>query len=624
MIVWGGRQSSSTALSTGAKYNPVTNTWTAIASASAPSARWLQSAVWTGTEMIVWGGQSGASFPTTGGRYKPSTNTWTATSNVNPPAGRAFHMAVWSGIEMLIWGGATPTGARYNPSTNGWTAIPLGGPANAAGVWTGSEMIAWSGLGGKYSPATNLWVPIGIVQHPPELRSPSAVWTGTEAFVWGAGYSFGSLYNPTTNSWRLINSATAPSARSLNTAVWTGTQIIVWGGVQGSANLGDGGRYDPTSDSWTPISMGPNAPSPRFDHTAVWTGSEMIIWGGSYYPSPKTFVNTGSRYNPQTDTWAVTISAASTPSPRSLHTAVWTGKEMIIWGGLDHPSELHQLDTGGRYDPVSDTWVPTSTGIGVPSPRELHKSVWTGSQMLTWGGYQANVGSVATGGRYDPVSDSWSPIAPAPSAVPDRYGHSEIWTGREMIVWGGIKSALPGGCLEVVGWTGGRYDPVTDTWRVTSIGITTPAARLYHGAVWTGAEMVIWGGVNNDELSTGGSYCAAPCLAPSGIPNLLVTRTSSGSALVSWDSISDATTYDLVRGTLSILHSSGGSFALATQSCLGNGISTFAATDAGQVQANDGNWYLVRAVNCSVGTYNDGTQVSDRDSGIAASPLGCP
>ena len=34
-----------------------------------------------------------------------------------------------------------------------------------------------------------------------------------------------------------------------------------------------------TDDTWTATST-VNAPSPRFDHTAVWTGSEMIIWGG--------------------------------------------------------------------------------------------------------------------------------------------------------------------------------------------------------------------------------------------------------------------------------------------------------------------------------------------------------
>src|SRR3989442_3042254 len=77
-------------------------------------------------------------------------------------------------------------------------------------------------------------------------------------------------------------------------------------------------------DTWTPTST-INAPSARSGHMAVWTGTEMIIWGGDD--------NTGRRYNPATDTWTPT-STINAPSARSNHTAIWTGKEMIICGGF--------------------------------------------------------------------------------------------------------------------------------------------------------------------------------------------------------------------------------------------------------------------------------------------------
>ena len=35
-------------------------------------------------------------------------------------------------------------------------------------------------------------------------------------------------------------------------------------------------------DTWTATST-TNAPEARYYHTAVWTGSEMIVWGGSGY-----------------------------------------------------------------------------------------------------------------------------------------------------------------------------------------------------------------------------------------------------------------------------------------------------------------------------------------------------
>jgi len=108
-------------------------------------------------------------------------------------------------------------------------------------------------------------------------------------------------------------------------------------------------------------------PDIRYGHTAVWTGSEMIIWGGGGsgdYPY-WSFRNTGARYDPSTDTWTTT-STAHAPSGRVGHTAMWTGAEMIAWGGLD--ALFHITNTGGRYDPNTNSWTATST-INAPSPR---------------------------------------------------------------------------------------------------------------------------------------------------------------------------------------------------------------------------------------------------------------
>ena len=45
-----------------------------------------------------------ATFLNTGGRYNPSTDSWTATSTTNAPSGRVGHTAVWTGSEMIVWG----------------------------------------------------------------------------------------------------------------------------------------------------------------------------------------------------------------------------------------------------------------------------------------------------------------------------------------------------------------------------------------------------------------------------------------------------------------------------------------------------------------------------------------
>src|SRR6476660_8023446 len=82
-------------------------------------------------------------------------------------------------------------------------------------------------------------------------------------------------------------------------------------------------------DSWTATGGSPDG---RVGQTAVWTGSEMIVWGGAR--GSQILFNAGSRYNPSTDNWTLT-STSNAPTARAYHTAVWTGSEMIIWGGND-------------------------------------------------------------------------------------------------------------------------------------------------------------------------------------------------------------------------------------------------------------------------------------------------
>src|SRR6266481_1354105 len=71
------------------------DTWRATTLTNAPTARYEHTAVWTGSEMIVWGGTNDAVDFNTGGRYDPSTDSWTMTSTNNAPQSRFLHTAVW-------------------------------------------------------------------------------------------------------------------------------------------------------------------------------------------------------------------------------------------------------------------------------------------------------------------------------------------------------------------------------------------------------------------------------------------------------------------------------------------------------------------------------------------------
>jgi N-acetylneuraminic acid mutarotase len=221
----------------------------------------------------------------------------------------------------------------------------------------------------------------------------------------------------------------------------------------------------------------------------------MIVWGGS---DANAYFSSGSRYNPSTNSWTPTSSGANVPSARGYHTAVWTGSQMIVWGGMT--SDL--LYTGGRYDPSTDSWSATSTGLNVPEGRYSHTAVWTGTEMIVWGGANFIQGNYDTGGRYNPSNDSWTPTSTVANLPIGRAHHTAVWTGTEMIVWGGDLGSLP------YANTGGRYNPSTDSWTATSTGSNVPPGRAHHTAVWTGTEMIVWGGQDyeNGNYNTGGRY----------------------------------------------------------------------------------------------------------------------
>src|SRR5206468_3479493 len=158
-----------------------------------------------------------------------------------------------------------------------------------------------------------------------------------------------------------------------------GSEMIVWGGGDGFGSyLNTGGRYNPATNSWTATST-TNAPTARGGHTAVWTGSEMIVWGGG---DDANIFNTGGRYNPATNSWTAT-STTNAPTALFGHAAVSTGSEMIVSGGFDSVVFCHDTNTGGRYNPTTNSWIATSTNG--PDARRSHMVVWTGSEMIVWG-----------------------------------------------------------------------------------------------------------------------------------------------------------------------------------------------------------------------------------------------
>ena len=647
MIVWGGLMNGSGSyLNSGGRYDPLADSWTPTSTFHAPDARLDHTAIWTGTVMVVWGGGDDPFAPpfNTGGRYDPSTDAWMPTSTVGAAAARRDHTAIWTGERMIVWGGSvdsdTPlnSGGRYDPVTNSWAPTSAAGApegrSNHAGVWTGNLMVVWGGeaaygglvnSGGRYDAATDTWTPTTTANAPENRASHSAVWTGSSMVVWGgeaiAGHlSTGGRYDLTTSSWTPTSTLGAPSPRAFHTAVWTGDLMIVWGG-EDPLWLSTGGRYDPLSDTWTPTSL-VGAPAARTLHSAVWTGSRMIVWGGEN----SVPLGTGGRYDPLTDAWTAT-SLVDAPAARRGHTAVWTGDRMIVWGGEDTSSVLN---SGGRYDPQADSWSATSIAAA-PAARRLHSAVWTGDSMIVWGGSNLSTSVIfATGGRYEPDSDAWTPT---PSFV-EHAGHTAVWTGSAMLVWGGFREGLDGWILSN---HGAQYDPLANAWTTIEY-VDAPNGRDGHTAVWTGERMIVWGGRlgYNSPVNSGGEYvpaggppardvdgdgfmCEADCndadAGAHALPGEVTGQAFVDPITLGWDSAAPTagmfTFYDVIRGHLAELPVGTG----ASETCLASTIFRETTTDETAPASGTGFWYLVRAKNsCGDGTYGTDSAGAPRTS----------
>ena len=285
-------------------------------------------------------------------------------------------------------------------------------------------------------------------------------------------------------------------------SVWTGEEMLVWGDTQGetdaSARSAQGAAFDTQTDTWRSLSDGPLEYADA--RTAVWTGQEVLIWGGEIGDGSHRRPDNGAAYDPRTDSWR--------ELPRSpiwslaSHSAVWTGTEMIVWGGVD------MQDKGAAYNPRSDSW--RTIAPGPIEGRHRHAAVWTGTEMIVWGGADEQGRALATGAAYDPVADTWRELPEAP--LSERESVASTWTGEEMILWGGqgrmkesdevesggggvaeVPAATPGTWTWADEWfEGAAYNPESDDWRKLARAPVDPTGGHDH-VTWTGEMMVLMG-----------------------------------------------------------------------------------------------------------------------------------
>ncbi|HVL93570.1 MAG TPA: hypothetical protein VM264_09515, partial [Acidimicrobiales bacterium] len=130
-------------------------------------------------------------------------------------------------------------------------------------------------------------------------------------------------------------------------------------------------------------------------------------------------------------------------SRRPGRAAVWTGAEMLIWGGAflcanDRCDEeiAQPASDGAAYASTPDRWRPVAASP--LAARDRPAMVSAGNQVLIWGG-SAGRHFFGDGAVYVPAADRWEPMPESP--LRPRGGVSGVWTGRELLLWGGSAGA---------------------------------------------------------------------------------------------------------------------------------------------------------------------------------------
>ena len=354
--------------------------WTTLPTAPIP-ARSNALGIWTGSQVIVWGGASGAKgdrLRSDGAAYTPATRNW----NVLPPAPldeRTGMVSVWTGHELFVWGGNdnaadasafASDGAVFTPSDQQWRKLPR------------SPLTA-----NQYPQAAlvnGIVVVVGIeVGPPPTTFAPGAV---------KASKVSAATYDPNTNAWALMPAMPSTDGHHVTyvTVAANKGRLFVWQHWEsGGGDFGiDRVSYDPTTPGWKQDRDATNPPRDVAGHAgideAIPAGSTFLVpaaplWcGGCPGPAPDLAPH-GWIYSIAKNVWA------AVPQEPAGDTWVWTGASLLsVFGSGDGTQGVTPRGATAVWDPATNQW---SRLPDPPFDAQFGDAVavWAGDQLIEWG-----------------------------------------------------------------------------------------------------------------------------------------------------------------------------------------------------------------------------------------------
>lgn len=326
--------------------------WTSTASMAA-SRQHFSATAHTGTyPVMVAGGIDATSAALSSGEvYLPSSNAWIPTSG-GMSTGRWYHRGVTlPSNKLLVSGGNSPAGGTlsttdiYDPTTNNWSAGPSMAVPEVAHTMTvlptgkvlvnGANAYVYDGIG---------WTAAGT--HSSDRYYAGAVLLksgkvlvagGMNGVPFGSYLSSAELYDPGTNSWSATGSLNIARRNFGSLALLPSGDVLIAGGQSPTGFEKTVERYSVSAGTWTTVA---SMSIVRASHsTTVLSSGRILVAGGSDVGGADPLYSSAEIFNPTTSTW--TAAGAMVFQRENQGAVVLPGiDKVMIAGGAGKSSTL--------------------------------------------------------------------------------------------------------------------------------------------------------------------------------------------------------------------------------------------------------------------------------------------
>jgi len=462
VIVMGGYNASSLALSSSEIYDPASSTWSPTDSLKDPRVQFTATVLADGRVLVV-GGISSSNVLFECEIYDPTTETWAPTGNL--PRQLAMHEAVLlSDGRVLVAGGfASPIAAcfLFDPSVGQWstTGSMASGRTSHALTRLGDGRVLASGgqKSGAYAsceifdPATGRWSPtgsliVGRAHHSATLLPDGRVLAagGRNPLANPVDTTVCEIYDPSTGTWTQTTSLVAGRSGGASLLYGSAFVLMTGGGPDGGSCV----AFDPATEAWTNVDR---MRTGRAGHTTTELMSGQVLAAGGSDRTGAFLASSELTCTNCQPSWKYT---GSLRTPRLNHGAVLMADgRVLVAGGQNNQSDLDSCEI---YDPRTGRWTGTTSlhSKGVVTQCILLRS---GRVLLHHAGVPGNMEV------YNPLAATWRQV-PSPQARDN---------GRLALLPNGRVLSVP---ITLQDTRCELFDESTDTWMPTGSLLTATSS----------------------------------------------------------------------------------------------------------------------------------------------------